>query len=76
MKTKPLKDALFSVRMPHVLKERLAQVETTTRVTPSILTLESLEAICKYVEKHGEIRMPFELVPRSELESAKNTSNE
>jgi predicted DNA-binding protein len=76
MKGKPLKDALFSVRMPYSLRERLEMVECRTRITPSILTLEALEAICIYVETHGEIRMPFHLVPSAKLEALKSAASQ
>ncbi|MDR1305037.1 MAG: ribbon-helix-helix domain-containing protein [Verrucomicrobiales bacterium] len=73
---KPLKDALLSVRMPSQLKERLAKIEQRTRVTPATMVLESLEAICHYVEKNGEIRMPFLLIPRRELELLQNRAGD
>ncbi|MDR0533865.1 MAG: hypothetical protein LBH01_07920 [Verrucomicrobiales bacterium] len=66
MKNRPLKDALLSVRLPTLLKERIKKVQSETHVPVSTLTAELMEALCRYVETKGELRIPFDLVPCSE----------
>ena len=72
---KPLRDAVIAVRMPQKLKERVLEVESKTRIPPCTLIQELLESACGYVEKNGEIRMPFQLVPCRELETLRSLAN-
>jgi len=74
MKAKPLKDALLSVRLPTALKVRILNAQAVTRVPISTLVMESMEATCDYIETHGEIRIPFKMVPGKELKMMKEDS--
>jgi hypothetical protein len=65
--SKPLKDAIISVRITSALRMRLAKLEQRTGLAPAPLMEMLLKAACDCAEQTGEIRLPFRLVPNSKL---------
>jgi predicted DNA-binding protein len=62
-----LRDYTYSVRIPPELRNRLLAVTDKTKIPHTNLVMTCMESVCDYVEQHGALTMPFDVVPRPDL---------
>ena len=58
------KTETLSVRVNAKLLKRFSDAAETAGIDRALMVRQAVTAICAYIEKHGEITMPFEMVPR------------
>lgn len=59
------KEVRVHVRIAVELKERVQEVTKVTGLDEAALVRSALEAIAEYFEEHGEITLPFVMLPKS-----------
>jgi predicted DNA-binding protein len=53
----------ISVRIPMRIKERLQGASERTGIKEADIIRSCVEALCDYVEEHGQLTLPFKIVP-------------
>lgn len=54
----------ISVRADAALKERIKKVEERVGINETTLVRRSLEALLDYIEEHGSVQFPIQVVPQ------------
>ena len=67
MKPQNTKDSRVTARIPVKLKKRLENVCQLSGFPESDLVNLAMEALCRYVERCGQLATPFEIIPRLEM---------
>ncbi len=62
------KDTRIAFRSSVDMKNRLQQAAERVGLSETTLAEACVEALIRYIEEHGEIRMPLSIIPTSELE--------
>ena len=63
----PKKDTSLCVRVPGELLNQLKEMEHQTGVSPACLIRHILKDVYHYCQEHGELRLPFQVIPSKEL---------
>lgn len=61
------------VRIAAELKERVQELSRVTGLDEATLVRKSLESIAQYFDEHGELTVPFVLLPKSALKKGSKT---
>ncbi|MDR0533081.1 MAG: hypothetical protein LBH01_03915 [Verrucomicrobiales bacterium] len=67
MKPQNAKESRVTARIPVELKKRLAHIHQLSGIAESDLVNLTMEALCRYVERYGQLTTPFEIIPRSKM---------
>ena len=67
MKHKVAKGSRITSRISDDLKRRILALEQSTGISESDLVIMTMDALCRYFEKHGQLTTPFEIVSRHEF---------
>jgi len=62
------KDTRIAFRTSSTKKERLQRAAEIVGLTETSLAEACIEALVRYIEEHGEIRLPLSVIPTVELE--------
>src|SRR5436189_6448399 len=63
----PEKEIRVNVRVAEELKAKVMKINEITGLDESTLVRKSLEAIAEYFQEHGELTVPFVVLPKSAL---------
>lgn len=62
-----MKDERIAIKVESELKRRLEKVAEQSSITEPSLVRACVTAICEYWETHGELTVPFSVIPSKRL---------
>lgn len=62
------KETRLQFRLSDEKKARFAKCAEKVTLTETALAIAAVDALCDYIEEHGEIRMPLVVLPKSAVQ--------